>query len=78
MLQIAYVAERAMHISMIQQEGSRNLLRMLTSEWDEWYFSAEFSLNECMRYSQLGSKNMYWKNEVNMCQGSKCKSEPMR
>ena len=28
--------------------------------------------------SQLGSQNMYWRKEVNMCHGSKCIREPMK
>lgn len=30
------------------------------------------------KHLQLGSRNMYWMNEVNMCHGSKCRIDEKR
>jgi hypothetical protein len=37
--------------------------------------SVAITKDERHRYLQLGSRNIYWMNEVNMCHGSKCMND---
>lgn len=63
---------------MTKNFTEKHILRMLTSEMKESRMTEQDINRRKFGYSQLGRKNMYWRNDVNMCHGSKCMKELMK